>query len=232
MSKGEPTTEKLVQDYTSKFYAKRYSGTGFLYHARYACEMLEEIRMSDRMSHKVLDVGCGNGFLSQLYPNFDITGIDVSDGMLAHNPHRWIKASAEKIPFPDDHFDYVVCRSLLHHLENPHVGLKEMFRVLKPGGKWSCYDPNHNFVYEVIRSIFQHTDRFSHLHKSFNDRELFNMIEDAGFQIKERRSIGYFGYPLLVRPSSVLLFEVLFPHLLQLQGLQHQLLLHLKALLP
>ena len=203
MAIGEPTEEKLAQDYTSKFYAKRYSGTGFLYHAKYACEMLDGVKMSDRHSDKILDVGCGNGLLSQLYPNFDIIGIDISDGMLAHNPHKWLKAPAEVIPFPDNHFDYVVCRSLLHHLEKPELGLREMFRVLKPGGKWACYDPNHNAVYELIRHIFQHTDRFSHLHKSFNDNELCGMIEDTGFKITEKRYIGYFGYPLLAFPDII-----------------------------
>ena len=110
MSRGEPTSEKLVQDYTSKFYTKRYSGSGFLYHARIATQMLEGVKMSDRISHKILDVGCGNGFLSQLYPNFDIIGVDISDGMLQHNPHKWIKAPAEDLPFEDDTFDFIVCR--------------------------------------------------------------------------------------------------------------------------
>lgn len=204
MSIGEPNSEKLVQDYTSKWYRKRYSGTGFLFHARQACEMLSGVRMSDRHSDKILDVGCGTGFISQLYPNFDITGIDISDGMLAQNPHKWQKASVYEIPFPDNHFDYVVCRSLLHHLEDPVRGLKEMFRVLKPGGKWACYDPNHNVVYEFIRHIFQHTNRFSHLHKSFNDRALVNMIWDqGGFAITEVKYIGFLSYPLLAFPDII-----------------------------
>lgn len=204
MSRGEPLhDEKLAQDYTSKFYAKRYSGTGFLYHSRCATEMLDGVRMSDRHSDKILDVGCGNGFLSQLYPNFDIVGVDISDGMLANNPHKWIKAPAEKLPFPDNHFDYVVCRSLLHHLEDPEVGLKEMFRVLKPGGKWACWDPNHNVVYETIRHIFQHTDRFSHLHKSFNDNELVRMVWNAGFVLNHIRYIGFLSYPLCAFPDIV-----------------------------
>lgn len=204
MSRGEPTSEKLVQDYVSKWYQKRYSGSGFLYHSRIVTTMLDGIKFRDgRYSDKVLDVGCGIGFISQLYPNFDITGIDISDGMLERNPYQHVKASADNITFPDNHFDFVICRSLLHHLENPKLGLAEMFRVLKPGGKWVCYDPNHNIVYETIRHIFQHTDRFSHLHKSFNDEELFKMIEEAGFKITEKKYLGYLGYPLLGFPDII-----------------------------
>lgn len=218
-ARGEPTDEKLVQDYVSTLYPKRYSGTGFLYHSRVVTDMLEGIKFRDgRYSDKVLDVGCGIGFVSQLYPNFDITGIDISDGMLAHNPYKWQKAPAENIPFPENTFDFVICRSLLHHLEDPLLGLKEMFRVLKPGGKFVCWDPNHNIVYETIRHIFQHTDRFSHLHKSFNDEDLFRMIENCndpyftsygdskggdGFKITEVKYIGYLAYPTLGFPDII-----------------------------
>ena len=204
MSRGEPTSEKLIQDYTSKWYTTRYSGTGFLYHARIVTDMLKGIKFRDgRYSDKVLDVGCGTGLISQLYPNFDITGLDISDGMLSHNPYKWIKASAEAIPFEDNTFDFVVCRSLLHHLDRPIQGLREMFRVLKPGGKWACWDPNHNAIYEMIRHVFQHTDRFSHLHKSFGDKELFGMIEQVGLTVTERMYIDYLAYPLLGFPDII-----------------------------
>jgi len=204
MSVGEPTSEKLVQDYTSTMYPKRYSGSGFLYHSRIVTQMLDGVKFRDgRYSDKILDVGCGTGLVSQLYPNFDITGIDISDGMLAHNPYKWVKAPVENIPFEDNNFDFVICRSLLHHLEDPKVGLKEMFRVLKSGGKWVCWDPNHNFLYEIIRHIFQHTDRFSHLHHSFDAGNLFKMIESAGFNITLKRYYGYLAYPLCGFPDII-----------------------------
>lgn len=202
MAKGEPTDEKLVQDYVSNLYPKRYGGTGFLYHSRIVTSMLDGIKFRDgRYSDRVLDVGCGIGFVSQLYPNFDITGIDISDGMLANNPYKSVKAAAEAIPFPDNHFDIVICRSLLHHLEEPMIGLKEMVRVLKPGGKWVCWDPNAGVIASWFRRLFQKTDRFSHLHHSFKDTELFSMIEQAGLKITEKRYIGFLAYPLLGFPD-------------------------------
>lgn len=202
--KGEPQDEKLVQDYVSQWYQKRYSGSGFLYHSRIVNDMLGGIKFRDgRYSDKVLDVGCGTGFVSSLYPNFDITGIDISDGMLEKNPYVWKKAAAESIPFPDNTFDFVLCRALLHHLEDPKIGLKEMFRVLKPGGTFSCWDPNAAALAITFRKMFQKTDRFSHLHHSFKDTELFSMIEEAGFEITERKYIGFLSYPLLGFPDIV-----------------------------
>ena len=200
--KGEPNEEKMVQDYVSRWYFERYSGTGFLYHARIVTDMLDGIKFRDgRYSDKVLDVGCGTGFVSQLYPNFDIVGIDISDGMLERNPYKWVKGAAESIPFDSNTFDFVMCRSLLHHLEDPAKGLNEMFRVLKHGGKFVCWDPNQNLLSNLFRKLFQKKDRFSHLHKSFNDNELINMLEDAGFIIKQAKYIGFIAYPLLGFPD-------------------------------
>jgi len=202
MTLGEPTEERMVQDYVSKWYKVRYSSTGFLYHARIVNDMLSGIKFRDtRHSDKVLDCGCGVGFVSQLYPNFDITGIDVSDGMLKNNPHKWIKASAEEIPFDNNTFDFVICRSLLHHLEEPKIALREMYNVLKPGGVWTCWDPNYSFFSEIFRSIARYTPRFSHIHKNFKAEELFKMIEDRGFIITEKRYIGFLAYPLIAFPD-------------------------------
>lgn len=202
MAIGEPTDEKLVQDYVSKWYPKRYSGTGFLYHSRIVTDMLAGVKFRDgRSSDKILDVGCGIGFVSRLYPNFDITGIDISDGMLERNPYKWIKAPAEAIPFPDNTFDFVVCRSLLHHLDDPALGLKEMARVLKVGGTWVCWDPNYSFFSEIFRAIARFTPRFSHIHKNFRADELLTAIKDAGFIITEERYLGFLAYPLCAFPD-------------------------------
>ena len=202
MSVGEPTQEQLVQDYVSTMYPKRYSGTGFLYHSRIVTQMLEGIKFRDgRHSDKVLDVGCGIGFVSQLYPNFDITGIDISDGMLERNPYKWVKAPVEAIPFPDNTFDFVVCRSLLHHLESPLKGLQEMHRVLKPGGRWVAWEPNLSVWNDWIRKIAKKTKRFSHWHKSFTPQELVSLLAQAELTVTERSFHGYLAYPILGFPD-------------------------------
>ena len=202
MSVGEPTDEKLVQDYVSKWYKKRYSGTGFLYHSRIVTTMLDGVQFRQgRVSDKILDTGCGTGFVSQLYPNFDVTGIDISDGMLAQNPFKWVKAPAEAIPFPDNSFDFVICRSLLHHLEVPANGLAEMYRVLKPGGKWVCWEPNLSIWNDWIRRLAKLTKRFSHWHKNFSPRALHQLIRESGLTIQSIAYQGYLAYPCIGFPD-------------------------------
>lgn len=201
MEKHKDMTDQEVQDWVAKYYPKRYSGSGFLYHSKIVTEMLDGVRMSDRRSDKVLDVGCGIGFVSQLYPNFDITGIDLSEEMLKRNPFKWRRMDAEKMDFPDNHFDYVICRSLLHHLDNPSAGLREMHRVLKPGGTWVCWDPNYSFFSELFRAAARHTDRFSHVHKNFKYEEFRTLIEGVRFKVKEVKFIGFLAYPLCGFPD-------------------------------
>ena len=202
--KGEPSEEQMVQDYISKWYPKRYSGSGFLYHGRIVADMLDGIKFRDgRYSDKVLDVGCGIGFVSQLFPNFDITGIDISEGMLSHNKFKWVKAPAEDIPFEDNYFDFVVCRSLLHHLDDPGVGLKEMYRVLKPGGSWVCWETNFSLLNDVVRKLARLTPRFSHWHKNFKSSELVELVKSVGLEIEEVRYYGYLAYPLAGFPDIV-----------------------------
>lgn len=91
---------------------------------------------------KVLDIGCGNGFLNgEKYSNVgyqyidwghNLYGVDVID--YPEYPGQFTKASAERLPFRSDFFDYVVCMSVLDHLLRPWNAFAEARRVLKPSG--------------------------------------------------------------------------------------------------
>lgn len=96
----------------------------------------------------VLDVACGTGVASFIAasvagPEGSVVGIDINPGMLAQamsNSARgqgnvtWIEASALELPFPDDHFDSVICQQGVQFFPDPTAGLQEMARVTKPGG--------------------------------------------------------------------------------------------------
>ncbi len=90
---------------------------------------------------KLLDIGCGTGhYLSRFRQRgFEVAGVDNCKEMLkysrAQNPASTILyADAEKIPFPDNTFDFLLCVEVLRYLPNPSVYLREMARVLKPQG--------------------------------------------------------------------------------------------------
>lgn len=102
---------------------------------------------------KVLDMGCGTGFIIRLVQDLadEVHGVDITDAMLErvdtssgnvflHN------AEAETTPFPGDTFSLVTSYSFLDHLEDHKPVLQEAFRVLKPGGVfYSDLNPNRHF---------------------------------------------------------------------------------------
>lgn len=89
------------------------------------------------LTGRVLDVGCGQMPFRHLLPEgTDYTGIDIpaatSFGMGKHPDV--VEFDGTKIPFPDAHFDTVMCTEVLEHATSPEALIAEMHRVLKPGG--------------------------------------------------------------------------------------------------
>jgi ubiquinone/menaquinone biosynthesis C-methylase UbiE len=90
---------------------------------------------------RLLDVGCGTGIHMTRYigRGFDAAGIDGSERMLEHartaNPSAVLElADVERIPFADASFDFVLCVEVLRYLPDAAGCIREMARVLKPGG--------------------------------------------------------------------------------------------------
>jgi SAM-dependent methyltransferase len=100
----------------------------------------------DEQPLDALDAGTGTGFLALLLAELGhrVTGIDLSDGMLAQarrkaaglaNPPRFEIGDAIAPPLPDMSFDVVVCRHLLWTLTDPVGACRNWRRLLRPGGR-------------------------------------------------------------------------------------------------
>jgi len=113
---------------------------------------------------RVLDVACGTGVLTReaagrAGPSGAVTGLDLSPEMLAVaarlSPElRWQQGSADALPFPDKSFDAVVGQFGLMFFPDPVTGLREMRRVLVPGGRlavavWGSLDVTPAYAAEV-----------------------------------------------------------------------------------
>lgn len=98
-----------------------------------------------RKGQKVLDVACGTGILARIAAERvgkgqSVSGLDANPAMLAVAKRiapqiEWCEGDAETLPFDDDSFDAVLCQFGLMLFSNPGRALREMNRVLKPGGR-------------------------------------------------------------------------------------------------
>lgn len=108
-----------------------------------------------RKGERILDIGCGNGILYDALAkkSIDYTGLDVSAKLLKLARTRmpakakFIKGSILDLPFQDNSFDWVFAFAVLHHIPSKELqnqAVREIYRVLKPGGKiiisvWNLY---------------------------------------------------------------------------------------------
>ena len=95
----------------------------------------------------VLDLGCRDGALTEAYASGnDIVGVDADKEALAEAARRGIETHWADLDQPlelgDESFDVVVAGELLEHLRDPHRLVREIRRVLKPGGTFVASVPN------------------------------------------------------------------------------------------
>jgi ubiquinone/menaquinone biosynthesis C-methylase UbiE/uncharacterized protein YbaR (Trm112 family) len=202
---GVNLDEVATQDHVSDFYeAQRYQRP----HSRaFHQQSVESMAGMVRLDGLVLDNGCGNGFLADvcrdLAPAARWVGIDISNGMLAkarrHHP-RLVRGDSTRLPFADQTFDTIFARSLLHHLPDPEAGVREMARVLKPGGELVVLDTHKTLISTVPRAIANRGEHFDEDHKNFRTRELTGVLE-RHLAIDRVDYMGYLAYPLLGFPD-------------------------------
>ena len=122
---------------------ERYSTYPWLY---------EAAEFRHHVGERVLEIGCGTGCdLLQFAKHGAVaTGVDITPNHLALARQRIgdqavvVEAGGEELPFPDASFEYVYSHGVLMHTEYPRRIVEEIFRVLRPGGRFNVH------VYSLI----------------------------------------------------------------------------------
>ena len=148
---------------------------------------------------RVLDVACGTGIVARLAAQRvggagQVVGLDISPSMLAmaraaapSAAIEWQEGSATELPFPDGAFDLVLCQQGLQYFPDRPAALREMRRVLTPGGRLAlsvfCSSPGHAALHEaLVPSLGQETATLALEPVALGDEgELRALLLGAGF---------------------------------------------------
>lgn len=181
---------------------------------------------------KVLDIGCGYGRLAEeivkLYPYVFIYGIDIAPRFITLFNQRLKKhgkallGDMKKLPFKDNYFDYIYVVASFMYLESKRdqeKGMKEIFRVLRRGGKVLFIEPN-NLGVEIVRLFGLIPLLYRSLLKkqkvetygiTFPWQKIDRLIEKTGGNISYKK--GYPVFSLLLLPTVIL--AKFFPRITQ-----------------
>ena len=131
---------------------------------------------------RILDVGCGTGANLELLSEFgEAEGVDVAPEALAFCQQRGLESvrlgEAEKLPYPDCSFDLVTGLDVVEHLDDDLGGLREMRRILRPGGRALVFVPAFMFLWGVQDDVSNHRRRYTL-------PQLKQRLVEAGFEIE------------------------------------------------
>lgn len=154
---------------------------------------------------KVLDVGCGGGFLSNPLSELghDVTGLDISKESLevakrydTSKRVKYIAADARAIPLPDNSFDVIISMDFLEHVSEVQEVVSEISRILKPGGLFFFHTFNRNPVAHLVAIKFvewfvKNTKKNLHVIDMFiKPEELKKNLNKAGLKQIELKGVG------------------------------------------
>lgn len=151
-------------------------------------------------SSRVLDIGCGAGFLSNALARdgFEVVGIDASEASVVvarlHDETRKVHydvGDAVALPYPVASFDAVAAMDFLEHVEDPAAVVAEAARVLRPGGTFFFHTFNRSLlawliVVKGVEWFVKNTPPHMHLLRLFvKPAELRSMCANNGLTVIE-----------------------------------------------
>lgn len=144
---------------------------------------------------KLLDVGCGTGAKMQLLSRqAKVWGIDMHPRAIELCRKRGLTnlqiGDATALPFEDATFTHAICCEVLQNLPDDAAGIREAFRVLKPGGYYYVSEQ----AYPILRG--QH-DISQGAARRYTRRRLRSLLVEAGFRIERMTSANTLLFPLM-----------------------------------
>lgn len=174
---------------------------------------------------KVLDVGCGAGYLGEIFKKNGcyVAGIE-SDPNRAKEAEKILDASINNdiespgnLPFPENFFDVIVMADVLEHLKRPDTALVKLKKYLNKGGCVIVSVPNISRIDVRLKFLFGNFDYEeggildkTHL-RFFTKKTASMLLEESGYEITKIGYTGFFSKIKMLKPLfNMLAFQFIF----------------------
>lgn len=162
--------------------------------------VFNELLKEDISNKSFLDAGCGTGWFSKAASarGAQVTAMDLGEGLLSKVREKTdvttVVGSLMDIPFPENSFDIVMSSEVIEHTPDPKEAIKELCRVLKPGGKLILTTPNKLWFFSVWLANKLALRPYQGLENWISWKTLIQEIEKSNCQIEERVGIHLFPF--------------------------------------
>src|SRR3989338_6179893 len=183
---------------------------------RRVCSIVRELNIDP--SDSILDCGCGDGLYLKIIKEFsgvNISGFDLNGdslrmakGYTKDKGVPLVQGRIGALPYKDKSFSKIFSTEVLEHIEDHAGALREIFRILKPGGMLIVTVPNHNYPFfwdpvnwtlehclgERIKSGFWAGIWNMHLRLYYRE-EIESLIRQAGFKVASTEFLTHYCVP-------------------------------------
>ena len=174
-------------------------------------------------SVRILDIGCGSGYqlltLKELYPHLELYGVDLLRTEDLPETINFYAVDLEKdnLPFEQESFDFIICRGVIEHVNNPSKIFTEAYRLLKKGGTFHILTENWTSIFIPSTSInltrygTNFYDDYTHI-RPYTKKSLYRLFLSTGFSNIsiniERNLFIILSFPLLLILQLTKKFDV------------------------
>lgn len=122
-------------------------------HMRWYRECLPAYRETTHLNGKLLEIGCGAGFLDKVIPGLYKTDV-------VENPYAQRVMNGMQLDFPNESLRAIFAIGVVHHMSDPSKFLSEAERVLEKGGRVVMLEPHNTFVQRFLCKFLDHYEFF------------------------------------------------------------------------
>jgi len=215
---------KLAQSYEKNWWSERENSIDLTYLKHYANELMQEVSgyVEFNSDTSILEIGSGAAGILTFLPSNDKHAIDPLEDYFSSIERyssfrdkqvQYQTGVGEHLPYQDRYFDFIIIDNVLDHCNSPEDVVKEMYRVLKPGGHVYFRQHTYHLWGKIVRELLElvQVDK-GHPH-TFLKSYLEQLVRRNGFTIIKKKSRGYYSTwkselqsPRLIDKLKVLLF--------------------------